>query len=493
MRNLRIIKVFVLAISLLYTTSCDDFLDVNSDPNNPTQVSEPLLLTGIIANFSYEVLGGFPVRVTNTWIQQTGYNAAFPSYDNYDVDENDVNNTWTFFSYTDVMHNCKILSEQASANRLYDYSGIAKIIWAWNMSIVTDLYGNAPFSQAWQPEAFPFPEYDTQEEIYTYIQSLLDQAIVDFGREDKLTNPAVGADDFIYGGDIEKWEKLAYSLKARFYLRLSYAPGYNTETQAQLALDAAAGGLSGNADNAMYFYLSDPGQENPWFQYAIDGKWNTNTQLSANIVDLMSANNDPRLAAFARGEVAGYVNGSEGNAGSLLGEFYADADAPLIWFTYSELKLIEAEASLIVGNKGNAQASYQEGLESSFAMLSGAIGAKLGDNAAGAISTYIDDNDELNASDQVAYQQIMTQKYIANFLTFEAYNDWRRTGIPSIGLAQNPVRGDLEMPGLRFPYPSAELNYNAANVNAQGVPVGNAAVKERVWWNSTPEQCTLCN
>ncbi|MDN5212388.1 SusD/RagB family nutrient-binding outer membrane lipoprotein [Fulvivirgaceae bacterium BMA12] len=489
-------------IMLMISTSCNDFLDVNTDPNNPVAVSEPLLLTGVIVNFSYEVLGGYPVRVTNTWAQQTAYNAVLPHYGVYDVDENDVNNTWTFFSYTDVMQNAKILAEQATENELYDYSAIAKIIWAWNMSIITDLFGNVPFTEALDFDNFPQPRYDSQETVYTGIQALLDEAIADIDRTDGSATFVVGSDDFVYGGDMAKWRKLANVLKARFHMRLTYAPGKTASAQADLALAALAQGFTDNTDNAMYAYQNSPGAENPWFQYAIDGKWNTSTQVSASYVELLTNLDDPRLFAHARyadSAFIGHPNGAPADIDvSAIGEYYSAADAPLQWFNFAEAKFLEAEAQMIKGDRPAAQAAYQAGMQASFDELSAEIATKAANpvdtsGLSSDIAAYITAQETLDASDQVAYSQIMVQKYIANFLMFETYNDWRRTGYPALNVAQNAILAGMTEPARRFPYPSAELNYNSSNVNAEGIPIGNSAVTGRVWWNSTPDACILCN
>lgn len=492
---------FLLIVSLSMLTSCQEFLDINEDPNNPVDVAEPQILGGIIANFSYEVLGGYPVRVTNTWVQQTAYNAVLPHYGIYDLDENAVNNLWTYFSYTDVMQNCQVLIEKAERNASYDYAGIARVILAWNMSIITDLFNNAPYSQAWQQATYPFPVYDSQESIYENIQVLLDDAIANFDREDKMA-PFVGAEDFVYGGDIDKWRKTAHLLKARFYLRLAYAPGKDAATQSQLALDVLPEAYTGNGDEARYEYVDEEGQENPWFQYAIDGKWNTSTQMSAQYITLLQESHDPRIHAQAQlqgGVYVGHPNGAPGAANvSFIGNFYSDADAPLDWLTYAEQKFIEAEAKFLLGDREGAEKAYQEGMTASFnklagAIATGAVAAGLtAEEATQAVAEYIDANMELSATDESAYQQILVQKYIANFLQFETYNDFRRTGYPELQMAQNVIQTDLSEVANRFPYPSAELNYNGDNVNAEGIPVGRRAVKEKVWWDSAPENCSLC-
>lgn len=491
-----------LVVLLLSAASCSDFLDVNTDPNNPAEVSEPLLLTGILANFSYEVIGGAPVRVTNTWIKQTTYNAVPPTYDNYQLTENDVNNLWTFYSYTQIMLNCKVLAEKADANKAYNYSAIARIVWAWNLSIVTDLFGNVPYSQAWQSEKYPKPIYDKQKDVYDAIQSILDQAIADINKTDKNITITPGADDFIFKGTMANWEKVAYTLKARFYLHLTYAPGLSKETQADLALAALTNGMETLEDDAKYPYIDEPNQQNPWFQYTIDGKWNTDSQISKRYITLLTDLNDPRIhahAALADGVYDGHENGEDAEPDlSAIGAFYSAADAPVEFISAVEAKFLAAEAYFLKGDRSAAEASLEEGLTLSFekqreAIIEGADEAGIDeDDIELEIENYITVNKVLPATDAEAYEHLMTQKYIADFLQFENYNDWRRTGYPETKLAVNPFPTNLTTVPLRFPYPSAELQYNSDNVNAEGLPVGFRSLGSAVWWNSQPTNCTIC-
>ncbi len=502
MKNTKLISLILFVAMFSITTSCSDFLDVNTDPNNPTKVSEPLLLTGILANFSFEVIGGYPVRVTNTWIKQTTYNAVLPHYDNYQVTENDVNNLWTFYAYPQIMQNCKVLIAKAEESNALNYSAIAKIIWAWNMSIVTDLYGNAPFSEALRADEFPKPKYDPQESIYEGLQALLDGAISDIDETDKNLTITPAADDFIFNGNMAKWRKLAFTLKARFHLRLTYSPNHTATAQAQLALDAIANGMKILTDDAKYPYLKDPGQENPWFQYTIDGKWNNDTQISNYYVTMLNTLGDPRIhaqAALVNGVYAGHENGTAAEADlSAIGPFYSAADAPLEFMSSVESKFIEAEANFLLNKRPEAEAALRSGLTLSFdkqraAIITGA--ANLGISSAtinSDITDYINTYSVLPVDNKDAYEQLMTQKYISNFLQFDTYNDWRRTGYPEVAPVAQPFPDNLTTVPLRFPYPSAELQYNSTNVNNENIPIGFRGLAGKVWWNSCDDCCTIC-
>lgn len=506
------IYILSLLIGMFALSSCNKFLDVNEDPVNPTQVTEEQLLSGIQSNFSFEVLGGIATRTAAGVAQQTVY-PVVQSYDDYFITENDVDGFWNNFSYVGVMSNCKTLSEQALAKNKKYHAAIAKIIWAQNMAMITDAFGNAPFSQAWQPETIPFPAYDTQEEIFISIQNLLDEAIAHIDDPDQ-SSEVPDSDDFIYGGDMQKWRKYAYGLKARYYMRLSNAPGYNAAAQSQLVLNAVSQSFTSNDDNGIYQYSNQLLKENPWNQYAVNDRWNTFTGPNVFYITALTQVNirDIRLPLHIRkantdrdafvlitndnGTQNLYINPVAYGNQSLLGALYADPDSPLPWLMLSEIKFLEAEAHYHLGNETASRQALREALEADFAFIRPALDK---------ISKTESDADILANNPQVVdemieiyistiverqgsyYNTLMTQKYIVNFLSFEAYNDLRRTGVPVLNERQNSVLKDrfgYDGIALRFPYPNSEWQYNPRNVEAQGVPLGFNSMMVPVWWDS---------
>ncbi len=486
MKTSIISKLVCIGILSLLLVSCDDFLDVNTDPNSPSVVPENLQLGGLLGNFSYEIIGNQPARVPALWIQQLAWNGVPPTQDNYQFTESDANNLWAFFGYSDVLKNARDLNSQAETNGNYAYAGISKVITAWTLSILTDLWNDIPLSQAFDPTNTE-PGYDTQEQVYEEIFRLLSAAREDFDRPSPIS-PA--NDDLLYRGDMEKWRKLTNVLTARFHLRLSKAPGNSAQTRAQNALNAAANGFASNADDANFNYPGTAGMENPWFQFAIDGKWDRRDQLSNHYVELLKSLNDPRLPIQARpvGEVpttgslvevtefeyAGHMNGEDGiGTGNIssIGRFYSNPNAPLTWLSYAELKFIEAEALLLSSGPAAADPVFRDAVRASMDKLG--VGASARDD-------YVATLPALDAAN--ALEQIMIQKYIANFLNPEAYNDWRRNNYPVLTPVTNLAQ--LTVVPRRFPYPISEYQYNAANVNATGVPVGRNSMAMRVWWDT---------
>lgn len=486
--------------ALLVLGACD-MAEINDNPNSPTEVSEALQLSGLLGHFSYEVVGNDPARTPSLWMQQLAANATPLTADNYDHKATDVNNLWEFASYTAVMNNARDLDERATANGNFAYAGIAKTILAFNLGIVTDLWGDVPWSEAFDP-ANTTPAYDAQEQVYDAVVGLLEGAIEDFGRDSPMTP---GADDLLYGGDMQKWERLAYTLLARYHMHLTNAPGSDAAQRAQQALAALQNGFQSNADDADFQYVDAVGSENPWYQFTIDGKWVVSRQLSAHYVELLKTRQDPRLAVQARqtgavtsaGPVAGFtpvpfteehfalddptyqghVNGVQGTsiAGiSSIGAFYSAPDAPVTWISYAEAKFIEAEATLITEGATAADPIYRAAIAASM--------DKLGIDPADR-DAYIARRPALSGDG--ALEEMITEKYIANFLNLETYNDWRRTGYPTLTPVTNRPQTPSGIIPLRYQYPQSELATNGESVEAVGIPPGFAGMEVPVWWDTT--------
>lgn len=485
----KLFTYIMLIGTLFFMGACESFLDVNEDPTSPSEVPENLQLSALLGVFSYQVIGNEPARTTNRWVQQTSWTGFAPSSDNYDFDESGPNNFWNA-SYTVVLNNAREMEQLAEENGNAAYAGVSKVIQAWSLAILTDLWNEVPYSEAFDP-LNTTPSYDDQEFIYSEIFSLLQAALNDF-EADSPESP--GSDDLLYGGDLEKWERLTNTLLARYHLRLSNAPGHDAETQANNALTALADGFMSNSDDADFQYFNNDGEENPWYQFAIDGKWDTRDQLSAHYVGLLEDLNDPRFSIQARpvgavdgsGEVSGFnpdtpeyagnINGSEGGGAgnfSSIGEFYSAPDAPLNWISYAEAKFIEAEATYIVSGAAAAQSVYEEAIRASM--------EKLGVDQAEADAYML--SLPLLAAAGDPLNEIITQKYISNFLSLENFNDWRRTGYPELEPAVDAVTPSGEIP-VRYPYPNSEYSNNSDNVAATGVPIGYESLEIKVWWDS---------
>ncbi len=471
MKKINFLILFIFFISI---NGCKKYLDVNKNPNNPLDVPEAISLPAVETVISTQIVGGnvtFGVATTTSyWMQQLALNQEQPQIDGYKITTDGVD--WYFLYPT--LKNLQLLSAKAVTNGNYGYAGIAEVLSAYTIGIITDMWGDVPYSQALAGLDNFRPTYDKQEDIYKAIQAQLDKAIEYFGKPPSALDP--GSDDFIYGGDTEKWKKFAYTLKARYYMHLSKAPAYSAATQADLALAALQNGFGSNDDDAAFAYPGTSGNESPWFQNTLSGAGGV--VLSTTIIDSLVSRHDPRLPVIAAeaatgGGYHGRVIGSGANPDpdeySRVNDFYAGAAASVYILTYGEALFLKAEATLIKSGYSDAQSIYKDGITAHM--------AKLGiDITSPAAQSYLASRGTLTAGN--ALQRIMEEKSIADFLSIENYNDWRRTGYPLLIRVQNSFQ-DTDIP-LRMPYPLTSITSNPQPENEEGA----TPITKPVWWDN---------
>ncbi|HEX9510499.1 MAG TPA: SusD/RagB family nutrient-binding outer membrane lipoprotein [Puia sp.] len=472
------IAFLLLAATILAGTGCKKFLDINKDPNNPLTVPESLILTPVEVTTGTQVVGGFYGTTSAYWMQQLSLNQPPPNAETYLILPADVDNTWSFYLYPNTFESLNVMINQAEAAGHNQYAAIGKALFAYNMAITTDLWGSVPFSQALQVTKYAAPKYDNQEAIYQGIQSMLDSALYYISQPASAVAP--GSDDFIYSGDMGKWSKFIYMLKARYYLRLTKAPGHTKAAQADSALAALQNGFGSNSDNASVAYSGSAQAESPWYENTLPGAGGV--VLAQSFIDSLISRNDPRLPILAdTGANGNYVGRPSGaNAApdptvfSSLNTFYggylplenntSGSAAPLHLATYAEQLFIQAEATFYKSGATAAQPIYQAAIGAHMDMLGVSTTAK---------TVYIASRPLLTAAN--AIQQIITEKYMADFLSPETYNDWRRTGFPNLTLAQNAYVNYIPR---RWPYSSTEILSNP-QPEQKGVTTAS-----RVWWDA---------
>ncbi len=451
MKKINIVTRVAAAIVVVFSlSSCEkNFLDVNDNPNLPKDVPVNMILPAGQVSLAF-TFGGDIARYNAIFAQNaTGANRQFGAYNSYIFTEEDFNNLWNnmYANNMEDFHQIMLKAEETPGK--YDaYNGVAKVMMAYSLMTMTDLFGNVPYTSAFQGNTKINPPYDTQQEIYTAIlPGLLNGAIADFANtSDDFKTP--GSDDIIYGGDLAKWGQLANALKARMAIHLTKL---GSTTAAQAALDAInAGALTGTSDDAQLSF-PDASNANPWYQY-IDQRADisyssidTNFHVGNYLTNAMEANNDPRFAAMIDVSGAYYDFG-------LPTEYYIGQTAPVYFFTYFEQKFIEAEAKMRLGDDAGAETALHEAVSANMAKL----GVTAIDDATYQAANVIwvgTSTDKLNL--------ILLQKYFANYLQPESFTDWRRTGQPNL----QPNAGAVGPIPRRLIYPTNERLYNPNSYN----------------------------
>ncbi len=462
---------FLLLLTVLLIGSCSQerMDEIDTDPNNPTDVPLSLLLAPIQTNLAYSVVGGDMSLYAASWSQlQTGVHAQIHSEgDRFTYANNLVNNTYNSI-YVSVLNNLRILIEKAADEESPrpDYLGIGLVLRAYTIGIATEAWGRVPYSEAVQGSANRQPAFDTQESIYTGseigILATLDEAIDILGNA--TLNP--GSFDLIYGGNIDNWIKAAHSLKAHYMTRLKNTSYYD----ANVVIESAMNGFTNAADGFIFNKFTATGTgEHPWKQEADD---RIHFAVSESFYSLLTSKGDPRAELFFGEEVVPAPNGAAelDQAGNLYTKpyDYIRSTSPLEFLTYDQLLFAEAEAHLSLGNSGEAYEAYLDGVQ---AALLRVMGAEDSD------TLYVMDASIAVGSDNLTLNHIIEQKYISfyPFQTLEAYAEYRRTKIPNLQNPNGPIPG-------RFPYPQGEIDNNGANVPDVPLYPGPG-----VWWDDLTE------
>jgi hypothetical protein len=411
-------------------TSCNWIdKDINVDPDAPENPSLYLVLPSLQGYTAYNTHSFDIAGTTGMWLQQVEGSArqAAAIY-NYEFKEGDIANAWNGF-YADAMKDAQIIMTNAVEINNPHYEAVGKILMAYNLGLATQLFGDIPYTEAFQGTDNLDPAYDSQQAIYTAIFDLLDDAIA------KLQEPygkflfTLADGDLIYDGDPDMWITAAHVLKARFYLHTSErdAGAY------QKALDELDLAQFMSSDEDLDFPTGDDyGMLSPLVEYDIMRMdW-----VSSAYFDTVMAHNhggDPRADVL-------FLDPDQ--EGGYLWSILYNGDVPFL--TYVEQEFIKAEAYNKTSDDVMARESLVSAVQASF--------DELGIDDAGWMSDFEDDITTLSGND--LYEEIMLQKYIALYLQPEAFVDWRRSGIPNL----TPVAGTT-IP-RRFPYSSEERSYN---------------------------------
>jgi hypothetical protein len=441
----------MLLLGVTLIASCKKGYFYEGINDDPSQLQKPIpsnLLPSLIQTTGY-AYGGDASRYAANFMQQvTGAANQSFSASRYAVAADDVDNMWTAGLYGGgIMNNANSLINIATEMKQGHYAALGQILMAFNLGLATDLWGDVPYTEAFKGAANLQPKYDTQEQIYTTLELLLNNAIASLGQSDGSPFQP-GADDLLFydeaakKSDLEKWSRFAHSLKAKFYLHLAK----KDKSYYDKALTEAVLGFKQGENAGVLFSGASVTSQGPWFQF---NDQRGDISFTGHIYDIMATANDPRLAVYSDGE--------EG-LGSMYG---SDKGVRIYLMSYDELKFIEAECQF----QRNAQDKAAAATAYNAANKGNLIRTINNDAYAATIE---------KTAGNITLADIMTQKYISLFLSPEVWTDWRRTGLPALVAPEGSALGG-QLPRT-LPYPSGEQRYNS---NAPR----NTSMLKRVWWD----------
>lgn len=483
-------SILYLAIVATVFTSCKkDFEKINTNNNSPSTTRPEYHFTEAITQTAYTY-------------QENAFDrrpAALGRYITL-VRNNDYENfRWTAIDWTDIYQRAmiiKTMQQEAVVTAQPVYVATGNILMAFNMCYLTDLWGDAPYSQALQSvsDGNIKPAYDKQQYIY---MSLL-QTLKDANEQLRTNGTGIDANaDALYAGKALQWRKLANSLRLRMLLRCSkvYANAF-TDMQEIINNPDLYPVFTSNGDNAEVIYQGVK-KDDSWpggAKNMIDADF-AKTKASKELVDALLERNDPRLAVWVApvATTAGstvdhnqYVgvphaltnpadyNGGETHQSVLSSFFRQDKAAGLkaSLMIYPEVCFILAEAvqagKVSVPNK-TAASLYHDGIEASMDYY--------GVKAQAATQAYYD-------SPLVKYdgtlKQLIIQKWLAMlFRGSEGWFDFRRTGYPQFIVG--PAAFQKTFP-VRYGWPTSEPNVNNESYQAAISVFGPDDINTKMWY-----------
>jgi Starch-binding associating with outer membrane len=514
MKN-RSIKIFTIGILLASANfSCKDLTVLNQNPNgiNPITANPNLVISTVLTetgksfvNLGYQDLAGVMQHT-----QKDGWSGGHNTY------EWGGSQSWA--SYYDILRNNQYVYDRSVALNWEMHQGISLVIKSMMFGLITDLWGDAPYSAALKGAdggtANTFPAFDSQEAIYTGILADLEKANTLLSKNAAEYTSTPGAADVYYQGNPTKWRKLANSLMLRFYMRISTKKP-----------DLAKAGIEKIMANAVQYPIITAIADDaamPFAGNSNDDSWPANAvydasasnyrrlKMAATFVNKLLELKDPRIAVWANkvqiplvvdenlpkgtdriengkrllspdkvvgrdvntnpdyvGLPTGLIGGASYNLSptaeqaannphvSWLNDIYKQAKGPLL----RSRMMSAAEVRFIL-----AEAALKGWSVAGAAKTHYEAGIKASFDTWGTTAGYATYMTQKGVAYDGTLKQIIEQKWISSWTAAqEAWFDYRRTGFPELTVGPASIRKVLP---VRFYYMLDERNLNKINTEA---------------------------
>jgi hypothetical protein len=487
-------KLFNIIIALLavFVSGCDNFDEINTNPDKPSQATAPWLATTMIRTITSDAVGstkGFTVPY------QHGKYILFTER----KEGSQYNNLGraSFSDHLTVLRNVDPMIEYANAlspELANSYQALGHLIRAWQFFQLSMRVGDIPYSEAIQGNKGVIkPKYDLQKDVFKGVLDELDQA------NDLFSKGADISGDFIYSGNVNKWRRLVNSFELYVLINLYKKTSDNDLNIVNKFKEVAQRPLMRDYnDNFAITYTGSKGYCYPWSNTAVDlNPFTQYTMLSTTYINLLKENQDRRLfyvaepaeSLLAEGKIESdfdaYIGVEPSDDYSIVIEKknnkkYSDLNKryvelataePVGLFCHWDVEFLLAEAAVRGWIDEDAQTHYSNGIKSSMGFYANFVSASY---THGVVidDAYINSYPSLVAltgTVENKIKQIIHQKYMAGLFHngYLAWFEFRRTGYPEFVL--NPSTNMNPTDNTKFPtrwqYPQNEINYNTDNLN----------------------------
>jgi hypothetical protein len=505
--------VLVLMATFALSSCTKNFTETNTDPNNiPNALPQQLLAPALVNTVSYNMIRNrnFNNELMQVTVDQSDAEGTVFRYD--------FRSTWSDYLYNGLytqLTNFKDiykLSKDSGVNFNKSYMGISLICQSWIYSILTDTYGDIPYSQSnTGKDSLNFePTFDRQKDIYAGIFQRLEEANTLLA-----TGTAIAAaSDPIYQGNVARWRKFGNALYLRLLLRVSGKAEVSAAAIAKIKEIAQTNTsaypiIANNDESAILKWTGVAPYTSPYI--AVREQDFRAPGVAVFFIQNLSNWNDPRIdiptygtAGFNRWGIAPYQGAYLGlPSGYAAGMnpipvkksyFYSNTSAvslqtdPLtgMMMNYAEIKFIMAEAVVKGWITGNAQTYYNDGALNSITLWVPAWPTTINSQTGlpNNIQTFLvaastEWNDAATPDEKM--ERIHLQKYYALFLEdLQQWFEYRRTGHPVLPKGAGLKNGGV-MPA-RMTYPVYVQSANPTNYKIAVAAQGLDAIATPVWW-----------
>jgi hypothetical protein len=485
----RVIKLIVIIVISVTSFSCQKYLDVNKDPNNPQNADSKELLPNsmitLATSFGYQY-----DFVSSMWAQYwtSGTTIGTTPIEYFTLVGGDINRSMGPIYNRTLMDLKTIIDRNESKN----YVAIAKILTAYCYQVLVDLHSDVPYSESLRiSDGILAPKYDDDISVYNQLIPLIDEAISDINNAtDRDILPS--SNDIIFNGNMKKWITFANTLKLRILVRQCQFDNTMLE-KAFTLINSGVKFIDETNAAKIYFSGNTNGMSNPlWAQFESRPATQMYMRASQTSIDYLDYLSDPRIASFYKSGTLGYVGIEQGEASGpdykgTANSGYAEPNTTYIYnkslpywlISPWESTFLQAEVA-IRKSQSNDSTLWAQGIKESFLYL----GLTVAD-----VTDYIDNlpSDEYFGSDKI--RSLAIQKWISmNGLQMtEGWIETKRFDLESTnsvifrgddGFFHSPVNNSL---GLnKFPscfvYSSNEI---ATNPN-----VPKRVVTDKVFWDN---------
>ncbi|WP_159517639.1 SusD/RagB family nutrient-binding outer membrane lipoprotein [Sunxiuqinia indica] len=419
--------IFLFVILILGMTSCNEYLDINQDPNSPTEnnVTAGMIFPGAEMNVAASY-GNFLRIVGGYYSQHYSQNFGTSNYVDYSrfiMSATRSSSTYTQL-YQRALKNLETIREQSTESEEWGTFLAATTLRVFTYQVLVDAYGEVPYTEALDPTNLS-PAFDDGLTIYQGILGELDDAL------SRATTSSVVGTNFLFGtSTAAEWIQFANALKLRILMRISNVQNVQSDIAALIEKDNFPTEDISWDD----IWTDETGKASPYYQEEYATYFGSNqVNVVANIayMQTMLDSNDPRVPAFFETNESGdYKGGVSGTNFSTSAQYKSPYfcrpvfayDMPVSLITVTETEFFLAEYYARYGSATDAEAHYKAAIEASFS-AAGVSGAE-------------DIYTSYYPYDNANYAKVIgIQKWIALGGTnnFEAWCEMRRLGYPEFG------------------------------------------------------------